>query len=87
MISTIGQTTRGGRLLAVEIFLIVSFTGGPCLERPEELRHLVVKNGTSGSESWLIYQKPMGGTKGQITEPRRLHPLLLRDRPPKAIDW
>ncbi|QNI54615.1 putative phage integrase family domain protein [Synechococcus sp. BIOS-E4-1] len=29
----------------------------------------------------------MGGTKGRITEPRRLHPLLLRDRPPKAIDW
>ena len=55
--------------------------------RPEELRHLVVKNGASGPELWSIYQKSMGGTKGQKTEPRRLHPLLLRDMHGKAIDW
>ena len=41
--------------------------------------------GTSGwgrgkrGRLWTIYQKSMGGTKGAKTEPRRLHPLLLRD--------
>ena len=29
----------------------------------------------------------MGGTKGAKTEPRRLHPLLLRDADGTAIDW
>ena len=29
----------------------------------------------------------MGGTKGQKTEPRRLHPLLLRDSDGAVIDW
>ncbi|WP_066906182.1 site-specific integrase [Synechococcus sp. MIT S9509] len=55
--------------------------------RPEELRHLVVKDGANGPELWTIYQKSMGGTKGQKTEPRRLHPLLLRDMHGKPIDW
>ena len=29
----------------------------------------------------------MGGTKGANTEPRRLHPLLVRDADSSAIDW
>ncbi len=55
--------------------------------RPEELRHLVIKDGVSGPELWTIYQKSMGGTKGAKTEPRRLHPLFLRDGDGTAIDW
>ena len=55
--------------------------------RPEELRHLRIKDGANGAELWTIYQKSMGGTKGAKTEPRRLHPLLLRDADGSAIDW
>ena len=55
--------------------------------RPEELRHLRIKDGASGAELWTIYQKSMGGTKGAKTEPRRLHPLLLRDADGSPIDW
>ncbi|WP_115025148.1 site-specific integrase [Synechococcus sp. UW69] len=55
--------------------------------RPEELRHLRIKDGVSGAELWTIYQKSMGGTKGAKTEPRRLHPLLLREADGSAIDW
>ena len=55
--------------------------------RPEELRHLRIKDGASGAELWTIYQKSMGGTKGAKTEPRRLHPLLLRDADGSTIDW
>ena len=55
--------------------------------RPEELRHLRIKDGAGGAELWTIYQKSMGGTKGAKTEPRRLHPLLLRDADGSAIDW
>ena len=55
--------------------------------RPEELRHLRIKDGAEGPELWTIYQKSMGGTKGAKTEPRRLHPLLLRDADGTAIDW
>ena len=55
--------------------------------RPEELRHLRIKDGASEAELWTIYQKSMGGTKGAKTEPRRLHPLLLRDADGSAIDW
>ena len=55
--------------------------------RPEELRHLRIKDGASGPELWTIYQKSMGGTKGAKTEPRLLHPLLLRDADGSAIDW
>ena len=55
--------------------------------RPEELRHLVVKSGANGSELWSNYRKSMGGTQGQKTEPRRLHPLLLRDMHGNPIDW
>ena len=55
--------------------------------RPEELRHLVVKSGANGAELWSNYRKSMDGTQGQKTEPRRLHPLLLRDIHGKPIDW
>ena len=50
--------------------------------RPEELRHLVVKDG----ELWTMYEKSMGGTKGQKTEPRKLAPLYIRDGK-GDIDW
>ena len=55
--------------------------------RPEELRHLRIKDGANGAELWTIYEKSMGGTKGLKTEPRRLHPLLLRDSDGAVIDW
>ena len=55
--------------------------------RPEELRHLRIKSVANGFELWTIYRKSMGGTKGAKTEPRRLHPLLLRDADGTAIDW
>ena len=51
--------------------------------RPEELRHLRFK----GNELWSIYQKSKGGTKGDKTEPRRLHPLLLRNMDGEIVDW
>ena len=47
--------------------------------RPEELRYLRIKGGVNGAEFWAIYQKSIGGTKGAKTQPRRLHPLLVRD--------
>ncbi len=47
--------------------------------RPEELRFLVIKDGVRGKELWTTYEKSMGGTKGQKTEPRKLAPLLLKD--------
>jgi len=55
--------------------------------RPEELRHLRIKDGANGAELWTIYQMSMGGTKGLKIEPRRLHPLLLRDSDGAVIDW
>ena len=55
--------------------------------RPEDLRHLVIKDCVSGAELWTTYQKSMGGTEGAKTEPRRLHPLFLRDGDGTAIDW
>ena len=55
--------------------------------RPEELRYLRIKDGTNGPELWTIYQKSMGGTKGAKTQPRRLHPLLVRDADGSAINW
>ena len=51
--------------------------------RPEELRWLRIKDGAL----WCIYEKSMGGIKGQKTEPRRLHPLFVRDVDGTAIDW
>ena len=55
--------------------------------RPKELRYLVIKDGVRGAELWTTYQKSMGGTKGAKTEPRRLHPLLVRDADGSAINW
>ena len=55
--------------------------------RPEELRWLRIKKGAKGSELWTIYQKSMGGRKGDKTEPRRLLPLLVRDLDGSSIDW
>jgi len=51
------------------------------------LRHLRIKDWANWAELSTIYQKSMGGTKGQKTEPRRLHPLLLRDSDGAVIDW
>ncbi|MCB4427428.1 tyrosine-type recombinase/integrase [Synechococcus sp. MU1643] len=55
--------------------------------RPEELRYLRIKDGANRAELWTIYQKSMGGTKGAKTQPRRLHPLLVRDADGSAINW
>ena len=55
--------------------------------RPEELRHLRIKDGASGAELWSVFRKSMGGTKGAKPEPRRLHPLLVRDADGSAIEW
>ena len=55
--------------------------------RPEELRHLRIKDGANGAELWSIYRKSMGGNKGMKTEPRRLHPALLRDMDGNTVDW
>ena len=55
--------------------------------RPEELRHLRIKDGANGAELWSIYRKSMGGNKGMKTEPRRLPPALLRDMDGNVIDW
>ena len=55
--------------------------------RPEELRWLKIKNGSHGAELWSIYGKSKGGRKGETTDPRRLHPLLLRDHQATVIDW
>ena len=55
--------------------------------RPEELRYLRIKDGVNETELWTIYQKSMGIMKGTKTQPRRLHPLLVRDADESAIDW
>ena len=54
--------------------------------RPEELRHLRIKDGVNGKELWTIYQKSKGGKSGAKTEPRRIHPLLIEDSG-EPIDW
>ena len=54
--------------------------------RPEELRHLRIKDGVNGKELWTIYQKSKGGKSGAKTEPRRIHPLLIEDGG-EPIDW
>ena len=54
--------------------------------RPEELNHLVIKEGVQGKELWTTYQKSMGGIKGQKTEPRKLEPLYVKDGQ-GYIDW
>ena len=54
--------------------------------RPEELRHLRIKDGVEGKELWTIYQKSKGGRSGAKTEPRRLHPLLI-EQDGEPLDW
>ncbi len=51
------------------------------------MRWLRIKNGAKRSELWTIYQKSIGGRKGDKTEPRRLLPLLVRDLDGSSIDW
>jgi integrase len=53
--------------------------------RPEELRHLVVKEGSDGPELWCTYRKATGGH--EKTPPRRLHPLLVRDMDGTPQQW
>ena len=58
-----------------------------CFRGAGRLKNTVIADGAGGAELWTIYQKSMGGTKGAKTEPRQLHPLLLRDADGTAIDW
>jgi len=53
--------------------------------RPEELRHLVVKEGCAGPELWCTYRKSTGGH--EKTQPRRLHSLLVRDLDSTPQEW
>ena len=55
--------------------------------RPEELRYLVVKDGVNGKELWCTYQKSKGGKRGDKTDPRQLHPLLVLDEKNNPINW
>ena len=55
--------------------------------RLEELLYLRIKDGANGAELWTTYQKSMRETKGAKTQPRRLHPLLVRDADGSAINW
>tara|TARA_B100000212_G_C27331227_1_gene514726 strand:+ start:83 stop:1312 length:1230 start_codon:yes stop_codon:yes gene_type:complete len=55
--------------------------------RPEELRYLVVKEGVKDYELHCTYEKSMGGNKGDKTDPRRLHPLFVKDAEGNPIDW
>jgi integrase len=48
--------------------------------RPEELRHLVIRD----EALWCMYRKATGGGR---TEPRELHPLLVRGDDGKPLDW
>ncbi len=55
--------------------------------RPEGLRWLRIKDGPHGPELWSVYRKSKGGRSGARTEPRKLHPLLVRDLDGTPIDW
>ena len=57
------------------------------LPRCWAIKNTVIADGAGGAELWTIYQKSMGGTKGAKTEPRRLHPLLVRDADGSPINW
>jgi len=50
------------------------------------LRYLRIKDGSKGPELWTTYRKSQGGRKGGRTEPRRLHPLHVRDVD-GPVDW
>ena len=55
--------------------------------RPEELRHLRIVEGVNGKELHSIYQKSMGGLRGDKTKPRKLQPLFVKDADRNPIDW
>ena len=55
--------------------------------RPAELEYLVVKDDGQGEEVWSMYEKSMGGKKGERTEPRELCPLPLIGADGKAVDF
>ena len=55
--------------------------------RPEELRNLAIKNGPLEAELWTNYRKSKGGKRGDRTEPRQLHALLIKDSQGIALDW
>ena len=55
--------------------------------RPEELRHLRIIDGVNGKELHSIYQKSMGGLRGDKTKPRKLQPLFVKDADRNPIDW
>ena len=55
--------------------------------RPEELRWLRIIDGVEGKELHSIYQKSMGGLRGDKTKPRKLQPLLVKDIDGNYIDW
>ena len=55
--------------------------------RPAELEYLVVKDDGQGEEVWSMYEKSMGGKKGEKTEPRDLCPLPLISTDGKAVDF
>ena len=55
--------------------------------RPEELRWLRIIDGVNGKELHSIYQKSMGGLRGDKTKPRKLQPLFVKDADGNPIDW
>jgi integrase len=55
--------------------------------RPEELRWLRIIDGVNGKELHSIYQKSMGGLRGDKTKPRKLQPLFVKDGDGNPIDW
>ena len=55
--------------------------------RPAELEHLVIQDGIDGEELWCMYEKSMGGKKGEKTEPRKLHALDLIDADSNPVDF
>ena len=55
--------------------------------RPIELKYLKIKEGIEGKELWSMFQKSIGGTKGEKTKPRRLEPLLFVNAEGKAMDY
>ena len=57
-----------------------------CL-RPKELRYLRILDGNNGKELWSIYEKSMGGIRGDKTKPRELAALLIKDADGNPIDW
>lgn len=53
--------------------------------RPEELRYLVVEQRPEGLGLRCLYRKATGGS--ELTAPRSLYPLLVRDKDGKPQDW